>query len=159
MLVACRSTDGKVIGFCELDARKIKSSPSESTVTSLNATTDPRPYMFNLVTHKDWRRRGVAKSFIERCEELAMKWGKSKLYLKVREENGAAIALYENLGYMAVKNEEGRRLEEQQDNGSTVLLLCKVLNVWPTNDSVTNVNEIAFEDIFEEIHGSTTNIS
>jgi len=85
MLVACRSTDGKVVAVCDVDNR-----PALKTY---------RPYMCNLAVDRQWRGKGLAKALITECEEIVQQWGKSELHLKARQRNKAAIALYKSLGY------------------------------------------------------------
>ena len=99
MLVACRQTDGKVLGFAEIDGRPTKKENEA-----------PRPYMCNLAVCPKWRRRGLAKALVVQCEEKALKWGKTDMYLKVREANDAATNMYKDLGYevKSTKTEEMR---------------------------------------------------
>ena len=88
MVVACRQSDGKVLGFAELDGR-----PTEDPEAA------PRPYMCNLAVDKKWKRQGIAKALVKQCEEKAIEWGKGEMYLKVRERNQAATSMYQSIGY------------------------------------------------------------
>ena len=99
MLVACRQTDGKVLGFVEIDGRPAKKENEA-----------PRPYMCNLAVCPKWRRKGIAKELVRQCEEKALQWGKSEIFLKVREANDAATNMYKDLGYeiQSIKTEEMR---------------------------------------------------
>lgn len=99
MLVACRQTDGKVLGFAEIDGRPTKKENEA-----------PRPYMCNIAVCPKWRRRGIAKKLVWQCEEKALKWGKTEIYLKVREANDAATNMYRDLGYevQSINTEEMR---------------------------------------------------
>ena len=99
MLVACRQTDGKVLGFAEIDGRPAKKENEA-----------PRPYMCNLAVCPKWRRKGIAKELVRQCEEKALQWGKSEIFLKVREANDAATNMYKDLGYeiQSIKTEEMR---------------------------------------------------
>lgn len=99
MLVACRQTDGKVLGFAEIDGRPTKKENEA-----------PRPYMCNLAICPKWRRKGIAKDLVRHCEKKALKWGKTEMFLKVREANDAATNMYKYLGYevQSVKTEEMR---------------------------------------------------
>lgn len=86
MLVACQSTNGKVVAVCDIDNRP--------------ALQTQRPYMCNLAVDKKWRGKGLAKALIAVCEQIVIyEWGKNVLHLKARQRNKAAIALYKNLGY------------------------------------------------------------
>lgn len=84
MLVACQSTDGKVVACCDIDNRP---------------TLKVRPYMCNLAVDTTWRGRGLAKALISKCEEIALEWGTSEVHLKARQGNDAAVALYKSVGY------------------------------------------------------------
>ena len=99
MLVACRQTDGKVLGFAEIDGRPTKKENEA-----------PRPYMCNLAVCPKWRRKGIAKELVWQCEQKALKWGKTDMYLKVRKANDAATNMYKDLGYevQSIKTEEMR---------------------------------------------------
>lgn len=93
MIVACRKTDGLVLGFAELDARP-------TTIKDPSTSPSPRPYMCNLVVDQKWRRQGIATALVEECERRAREWGEKEMFLKVREGNAAAIAMYQSMGYV-----------------------------------------------------------
>jgi ribosomal protein S18 acetylase RimI-like enzyme len=128
MMVACRTTDGEVIGVCEIDNRL----PQEK-----KQMLEYRPYMCNLAVDKKWRRKGIAKALVETCEEIVMtRWGAQKLYLKVREENNSAQLLYKSLGYSVLLNSQDDGIQEQQQlvieylgDGSAALVLYKNLDL------------------------------
>ncbi|HEY9705032.1 MAG TPA: GNAT family N-acetyltransferase [Allocoleopsis sp.] len=56
-------------------------------------------YISNLAVAKDYRRKGVARELLLKCERTALKWGFSELYLHVMENNNGAKHLYRQLGY------------------------------------------------------------
>lgn len=86
MLVACQANDGKVVAVCDVDNRP--------------ALKNQRPYMCNLAVDKGWRGKGLAKALISECENIAKEqWKDTKLKLKARQRNEAAISLYKSLGY------------------------------------------------------------
>ena len=86
--VAC-SPDGKVIGFVDIDARP---SPRKDA--------PPRPYLSDLAVSSEWRRKGIASRLVEQCEARARSMGKSKMYLRVEQNNEAALHMYcENMAY------------------------------------------------------------
>lgn len=88
VLVACRSSDGKVIGLLDIDNR---------------LKQKPRPYMCNLAIDLKWRNKGLAKALICKSEQVSSEeWQQTEIYLKVRESNVAALSLYKNLGYQVV---------------------------------------------------------
>ena len=114
MVVACRHTDGKVLGFVELDGRPTKDSKAP-----------PRPYMCNLATDKKWKRQGIAKALVKHCEEKAIEWGKGEMYLKVREGNQAATSMYQSIGY-EVKSVNVEAMTGQPPD--TIVLMMKQLS-------------------------------
>lgn len=122
MLIAGARPHGRVIGFAELDARSI--------TTATTHTLRPQPYMCNLATDHKWRRRGVAAALIQQCEAISVTWGRREMYLKVREGNAAAIALYEGLGYAV----QSVAVESVQGEDAAVLLLRKELSTTPAVD-------------------------
>lgn len=60
---------------------------------------DRYPYISNLAVHPTARRQGVARKLLISCEQVAMKWGFSDLYLHVLENNSQARQLYHQVGY------------------------------------------------------------
>lgn len=110
MFVACRQTDGKVLGFAEIDGRPPKKENEA-----------PRPYMCNLAICPKWRRRGLAKALVGECEEKALRWGKTEIYLKVRESNDAATNMYRDLGYEV----QSTRTEEMRGKPPQSIILMK----------------------------------
>jgi len=119
MWVACENESGRVISFCEVDNRLPKRIGPNST--------EVRPYMCNLAVDTKWRKQGIAKDMIRRCEDSVTKWEEKTLYLKVREKNNAAVALYEKMGYEVVSNEIAEKSED-------ILLTMK--RTWSAEDEV-----------------------
>jgi ribosomal protein S18 acetylase RimI-like enzyme len=65
------------------------------------------PYLCNLAVAPAARRRGVAKRLVRICEEIAMRqWDHDCMYLHVGSGNAAAVALYENSGFVPVPDDE-----------------------------------------------------
>lgn len=64
---------------------------------------DRYPYISNLAVHPTARRRGVARELLTGCEQTAIKWGFSDLYLHVLENNYQARQLYHQAGYQIVQ--------------------------------------------------------
>jgi ribosomal protein S18 acetylase RimI-like enzyme len=56
-------------------------------------------YLSNLAVHPKYRRQGVAQELLSNCEQTALEWGFSELYLHVLENNHAARQLYYQAGY------------------------------------------------------------
>lgn len=61
--------------------------------------------ILTLATHPDLRRRGFARAALESFETAARAYGITEVFLEVGEDNTAARALYESLGYLTL----GRR--------------------------------------------------
>ncbi|MGP0129463.1 MAG: GNAT family N-acetyltransferase [cyanobacterium endosymbiont of Rhopalodia musculus] len=56
-------------------------------------------YISNLAVSHSYRRRGVAKHLLQKCEQVALEWGHCSLSLHVLEDNYPAKQLYLNNGY------------------------------------------------------------
>lgn len=63
------------------------------------STNDQYPYLSNLAVDPDFRRQGVAQQLLSNCEQVALEWGFSDLYLHVLENNHPARQLYLKAGY------------------------------------------------------------
>ena len=97
--VACSTntvdgTMGEIIGFVDVDSRPLDKSKEKDG--------PPRPYLSDLAVHTGWRRKGVARALIQKCEEKAKTWKKCELYLRVEEKNQPALQMYHSLGYDAI---------------------------------------------------------
>jgi ribosomal protein S18 acetylase RimI-like enzyme len=90
MLVAVIDNQ-KVVGFCDVDARPCKTHPPL-----------PRPYLSDLAVDPKYRRRGIAKSLVQRGESFLQKVPREELFIRVEETNQAAISMYTGLGYETV---------------------------------------------------------
>mmetsp|Transcript_635 Transcript_635/g.1004 ORF Transcript_635/g.1004 Transcript_635/m.1004 type:complete len:247 (+) Transcript_635:192-932(+) len=104
MWVACENESGRVLAFCEVDNRPQQNREGSST--------EVRPYMCNLAVDTKWRKQGVAQDMIRRCEESVKEWEEKTLYLKVKENNEAAVGLYEKMGYEVSSNEITKKTED-----------------------------------------------
>ena len=62
-------------------------------------------YISNLAVSHSYRRRGVAKHLLQKCEQVALEWGYRSLSLHVLEDNYPAKQLYLNSGYQVQKTE------------------------------------------------------
>jgi len=110
MFSLCRSNDGRVIAFCEIDNR-----PTNNTKAA------PRPYMCNLAVDLKSRGFGFAKDLVRIAEQQAVEWEETEVYLKVRQQNGVAVGLYSSLGYKVLSQEYDSK------HGWTLLLMKKEL--------------------------------
>lgn len=87
------------------------------------------PYVSNLAVRSSYRRQGIGRKLLEKCERVARKWGYQQIRLHVLEKNLAAKKLYFCNGY---------QLERQEPNwngfffdSSQRLLLSKELSDYP----------------------------
>ncbi len=78
-----------------------------------------------LLVGKDHRRRGVGRALLAQAEAWASDAGITKIELHVFPHNGAAIGLYEALGYQ----KEGLRRRHYRRGGELVdaILMAKLL--------------------------------
>lgn len=63
------------------------------------------PYISNLAVKNAYRRQGIGKCLLTRCEELAYSWGYDGIQLHVLESNNSARQLYKKNGYRIIKKE------------------------------------------------------
>ncbi|WPC74690.1 GNAT family N-acetyltransferase/peptidase C39 family protein [Vibrio porteresiae] len=59
--------------------------------------------LYSIAVKPDFRGRGIARKLVEQCERAALDQGSTTLRLEVREDNTAAINLYEKMGYKTLK--------------------------------------------------------
>jgi ribosomal-protein-alanine N-acetyltransferase len=62
-------------------------------------------HILNLCIHPDWQGRGLGRKLILRLLKIARQHGAETAFLEVRENNRAALSLYDHLGFVEV----GRR--------------------------------------------------
>jgi len=94
MLVAACPYSEQVVAFVDIDAR-----PPTRQIDP------PRPYLSDLCTNPMWRRRGIARALVEQCEDLSLQMNKEELYIRVEQNNTAAIEMYKNLAYTRQSHE------------------------------------------------------
>jgi ribosomal protein S18 acetylase RimI-like enzyme len=63
------------------------------------------PYISNLAVLEGYRRQGVARQLLLKCERVALNWGFERLSLHVLENNDKAKKLYLKAGYQLLKSE------------------------------------------------------
>jgi ribosomal protein S18 acetylase RimI-like enzyme len=56
-------------------------------------------YISNLAVNRTYRRQGVARKLLMRCEQIACEWGCKNISLHVLENNDCAKKLYFSCGY------------------------------------------------------------
>lgn len=72
-------------------------------------------YITNVAVHPAARRRGVARMLLQSLQETALQRGLTFVTLEVRVSNAAAIALYENAGYVPVGTRKGFYQNPKED--------------------------------------------
>lgn len=73
-----------------------------------NSFWSPRPqypYISNLAVKNIYRRRGIARQLLNKCEQVAHSWGYDIIQLHVLERNNSAKQLYLNSGYKIIREE------------------------------------------------------
>ncbi len=75
-------------------------------------------YLERLIIHPDFRHKGIAKKFIEYAEQECKKRNLDNIELAVREDNSAAIALYNSSGFIVL----GKKIYMQKSIKSKTML-------------------------------------
>lgn len=57
-------------------------------------------YVQDIVTHPEYRNRGVARTLLEKVQKRAAEWGCARVYLTSEPENTAAHAAWMSLGFV-----------------------------------------------------------
>lgn len=65
------------------------------------------PYIANLAVKNTYRRQGVGRKLLARCEQVAREWGYREIRLHVLENNHSAKQLYFSNGYQVHRKESG----------------------------------------------------
>jgi ribosomal protein S18 acetylase RimI-like enzyme len=92
-LVALTLEKEEIIGTAEISLRDWLTSRSRSC------------YVSNLAISHSYRRQGIAKQLLLKCEKVAREWNCQSLCLHVLEDNLAAKQLYLTNGYRSQKVE------------------------------------------------------
>ena len=58
--------------------------------------------LYSIAVDARHRGRGLAAALLADAERVALKRGRTRVSLEVRDDNGAAIRLYERLGYRLI---------------------------------------------------------
>lgn len=59
--------------------------------------------LYSIAVKPEFRGQRIAQSLVEQCERAALDQGSTTLRLEVREDNTAALKLYEKMGYKTLK--------------------------------------------------------
>ena len=86
--IIVNEVDGKIVSSCVC-------------VIIPNLTRNVRPYAFieNVVTHKDYRRRGLAQECLNFAREIALKENCYKMMLLTGSKDPNTLRFYEKAGY------------------------------------------------------------
>ena len=114
-----------------LDRECTKSSIAGTVEISLrNSFWSPRsqyPYISNLAVKNIYRRRGIARQLLNKCERIASSWGYDAIQLHVLSHNNSAKQLYLNSGYKIV-DKQPHWNGFFEPNCSRLLLRKKIFN-------------------------------
>lgn len=83
---------------CEIDGKLVSSC---TCVVVPNLTRGPRPYarVENVVTHADYRGRGLATACLNKAKEIAVSANCYNIALLTSSKNEKTLKFYENAGY------------------------------------------------------------
>jgi ribosomal protein S18 acetylase RimI-like enzyme len=85
-------------------------------------TGEPLAYIADAQVLPEARRRGIGRRLVEAAIAVARREGMALLTLDVAEDNHAARALYESLGFATESRRLGLRLDGRPGGGGTVRL-------------------------------------
>ncbi|EEY44775.1 GNAT family N-acetyltransferase/peptidase C39 family protein [Vibrio mimicus] len=96
--------------------------------------------LYSIAVKPEFRGRRIAQSLVEQCERAALEQGSTTLRLEVREDNTAALKLYEKMGYKTLKLLihyyddlcDGRRMQKRLTPKESKVLLPMPLYVQTT---------------------------
>lgn len=99
-------SSSKIVGFVDVDARPCK--PEIKL---------PRPYLSDLCVKPEFRRRGIAKSLVVKGQDFIRNIPRDRLFIRVEQDNSAAVHMYQKLGYVS------QGVETTRDKKRVVTLL------------------------------------
>jgi len=150
MMTAENTLNGEIVGFCEIamlsQPEEIVESTEKSSSSywddecSLEETLPGAPTIMNLVTSREYRRRGVGSAVMNSAMNYLQKssptWNEMALY--VEADNDAAIRMYEGLGFRKVHLVEPKKqwymVREFSDVDSEEPIIPKVKDVTEAYD-------------------------
>eukprot|EP01041_Mallomonas_annulata_P003106 gene3106-6096_t len=95
-----RNSFVKVAYFRAID---VKSSDYIGFVEVYEDNSSPRrPVVQSLCVSPTMRRKGLGTDLLHACEEEALSWGYSSIFLNIEDDNDVAKKFYEILGYSTV---------------------------------------------------------
>ncbi|MEO6696447.1 MAG: N-acetyltransferase [Gammaproteobacteria bacterium] len=87
-------------------------------IVTLYRRNSTRARLYSLIVHPHYQGRGIATTLLNAAERAAIQRGCHVLSLEVRDDNGAALRLYQKRGYTVIK-----RVENYYDDGTPALRL------------------------------------
>ncbi len=75
-----------------------------------SVTGEAQGWIFDLSVDPKYRRRGIARKLVEKFTEFVKKAGYNFIGLLVTSSNKAAVALYENLGFVEERKRMAKRV-------------------------------------------------
>ena len=104
-LVATIDRDLPSLPFHGRDRANIAGTVEISLRTSFWTPRPQYPYISNLAVKNIYRRRGIARQLLNKCEQVAHSWGYNAIQLHVLERNNSAKQLYLDSGYKIIHQE------------------------------------------------------
>lgn len=91
--------------FDEQNQSCITGTVEISLKTSFWAAEPQYLYISNLAVKNSYRRQGIAKQLLAKCEQIAISWGYDTIQLHVLSRNNSALQLYLSSGYQIISRE------------------------------------------------------
>lgn len=104
-LVATLNRDCETAAMADLDRTPIAGTVEISLRTSFWSPRPQYPYISNLAVKNIYRRQGIARQLLNRCEQIAHSWGYDAIQLHVLNQNNSAKQLYLSSGYKVIQKE------------------------------------------------------
>lgn len=76
-----------------------------SLKTAFWSSSPQYPYISNLAVKNAYRRQGIARQLLLKCEQIARNWGYDEIQLHVLNDNNSAKQLYLSSGYQIIRKE------------------------------------------------------
>ncbi len=98
LISATETYEEEILGTIEISLR---------SHSSFENVDDKYPYISNLAVSNSYRRQGIARKLLIKCDGIAQSWGYQKIFLHVLDHNLPAKKLYGNSGYKTYQIESG----------------------------------------------------